>query len=180
MADETRNELLELDYKTTFDAWRQLVDIRFKLLALLPVASVVGVSQNLPAGACAAAFIFVIGLAVYEIRNTQIHDVLGKRLIDLEPLLGEGDADGDRRGFGPFSTRPQASLHAFGVLRIWHNRSIGIVYGTSAAAWLWRFLTSWQLGWPFILKGQFWPTLASLVVGVAVYREIVRLSEVRP
>ncbi|WP_344935111.1 hypothetical protein [Sphaerisporangium flaviroseum] len=180
MADATKNDLLELDYKTTFDAWRQLVDIRFKLLALIPVASVVGVSQDIPSGACAAALIFVIGLAVYEIRNTQVHDALGKRLMDLERMLGDGNADGDQRGFGPFSTRPQASLHAFGVLRIWHNRSIGIVYGTSAAAWFWRFVTSWQLDWPFVLRGQIWSTIATLIVGAVIYREIVRLSNVPP
>ena len=33
-------------------------------------------------------------------------------------------------------------LRAFGLVKIWNNRSIGIIYGTSVAAWTWQMCTS--------------------------------------
>ena len=82
--------LPELDYKTAVEAWRQMVDIRFKLLALLPAATSLGVSQRIPCGASIAGLVSVIRLSSYEIRNTRIHDALAKRLVELERLLGDG------------------------------------------------------------------------------------------
>jgi len=176
MSDDDRREILKLEYKTAFDAWRQMVDIRFKLLALIPIATVVGVSQILPPGACAAGIVFVAGLATYEVRNTQIHDTLAKRLVQLERLISEELAPSDVARVRTFTGRPPGTLRGFGFFRIWHNRSIGIIYGTAAAAWMWRFATSWTIDLPYVPKGNVWSAVGSIILGVVLYIEIVRQS----
>jgi hypothetical protein len=171
-----RQELLGLDYKTTFDTWHQLVDIRFKLLALIPVATVLGVSQRLPVAASLAGFSFVIGLVVYEIRNTQIHDALAKRLVFDEHAIGERVPSEDLAKPLTFSGRPPPSLRLFWAFKVWHNRAIAIVYGTSCAAWAWRFTASVQIeriSYPF---GDLLALIVPLAVGILVYSEIIRLS----
>lgn len=168
-ASEDRRRLLELDYKTAFEAWRQMVDIRFKLLALLPVATVVGVSQKLPYGASVAGLMFIVGLSVYEIRNTQIHDALAKRLVELEGLLGGGALPQEVRA-QTFSGRPQVHLRAFGLVKLWHNRSIGIIYGASAAAWTWRLCSSWPPIPPVLSAAS------ASIVGLLFHFEMIRLS----
>jgi hypothetical protein len=175
--DDNRKRLLELDYRTAFDTWRQMVDIRFKLLALVPIATVIGVSRNLPVGACIAGLTFVIGLTLYEIRNTQIHDALARRLVQLEASLGSDADPSDVARPSTFSDRPPGALRAFGVVRVWHNRSIGVIYGASVAAWIWRLASSLLTGRLATPLSGFLATIGSGIVGLLVYVEIVRLSE---
>ncbi|GAA3348920.1 hypothetical protein GCM10020358_69210 [Amorphoplanes nipponensis] len=171
------SRLAELDYKTTFDAWRQLVDIRFKLIALVPTGSMVGVAQVLPWPAYAAGMLFLCGITLYEIRNTQVHDALGKRLVQLDGEFANLESTPRPAGGGPFSTRPSGRLRLFGVFSVWHNRAIAIVYATSIAAWTWRLLASWRINIHFASNGRGLAALGAAIIWMMTYREIIRLSK---
>jgi hypothetical protein len=50
-------------------------------------------------------------------------------LLQLEPL------DDSYRFAGPFLSRPQRSLKLFGMIRVWSDRGLGIVYGAALGGW---------------------------------------------
>src|SRR5919197_47659 len=74
------DDRLRLDYEQTTDRYRTLVDIRFKLLAIVP--TICGIAVGLlgrPHSAAELLAVGLIGLAAtlgiffYELRNTEIH-----------------------------------------------------------------------------------------------------------
>lgn len=96
-----QRELLQAIYGEACSTWRALVDVRFKLLALVPFVSVAVLVVILPgtgsterlkglAGSLIAAvgFIVTLGLVVYEVRNSQLHDDLVSRGRRIEAELG--------------------------------------------------------------------------------------------
>ena len=104
-------EVLREDYGRTLDVFKMLVDIRFRLLALVPAVS--GVAVGLlgkadPQGAGVAVavlgLIATAGIIVYEIRNSQLHDAAVHRLKFLEALLA---GVGQR---GSWHTAPRAAV----------------------------------------------------------------------
>ncbi len=116
-------------------AWRQLTDVRFKLLALIPVVSGIGLfilldddgtiaSSPAWARATAAAFGFVItlGLYIYDRRNSQLYDDLISRGKHLENAMGF--SGGVFRG-RLVSTSP-----------INHGTALRIIYIATLLAWL--------------------------------------------
>src|SRR3954454_6773817 len=78
-----QQELLLTLYGEICTSWRALVDVRFKLLGLVPTISAALLSALLlksnpeaPAGVIIATFGFVatLAIAVYDQRNSQLHD----------------------------------------------------------------------------------------------------------
>ena len=131
---EQRALLLKL-YEETSSAWRMLVDVRFKLLALVPsvsllsLVSLLGGDQSidrLPSSLklifSVLGFVVVIGLLVYDIRNSQLHDDLISRARKIESELGVDT--------GIFLGRK--SPKGF----IMHSVSTSLIYGASICSWL--------------------------------------------
>ena len=128
------------EYKEVLAQFRALTDIRFKLLAFLPlgtVAAVVYAKNSLlttqPAVA-AFAFIATVCIATYNKRNDQLYDELVARAAELERT-------GLRVRHGTFSDRPARWLRYYG-LPVEHRWPVGLLYAASAALWAHLFVHS--------------------------------------
>jgi hypothetical protein len=131
----TQAEVLFRLYDQTCQTWRGLIDVRFKLLAFVPAASVLGMAaifanEGTPQGltpiqrqiVAAVGAIVTMGLLLYDIRNSQLHDDLISRGRKIEDELGVDT--------GIFRGRLKSS----GMIK--HGAATGLIYGASVFAWL--------------------------------------------
>jgi hypothetical protein len=135
MASNRRDALLA-EYGEVSSNFRMLTDIRFKLLAFLPVAA--GAAAAVLTRAHATTFtlafwlfgLFVtIGLVTYNKRNDQLYDTLVARAAAIERNLGVPD--------GAFANRPRAWFRpAYGIWSVDHRRAVFTIYVASIALWL--------------------------------------------
>ena len=129
-------DALRAEYGEVCGNFRMLTDIRFKLLAFLPLAA--GVTTAFTDNSTAERFLIslfglaaTIGLATYNSRNDQLYDELVGRAAEIERRLGLPD--------GTFANRPGPWLTLrFGPLRhkVDHRTGVAIIYGASFALWL--------------------------------------------
>ncbi|MEM9607829.1 MAG: hypothetical protein AAGA99_10445 [Actinomycetota bacterium] len=116
-------------------AWRQLTDVRFKLLALIPVVSGIGLFSLLDtssaaasspqwARSLAAAFgaVITVGLYLYDRRNSQLYDDLISRGKHLEHAMGFSS--------GVFQGRLKSTTP------ISHGAALRVIYSATLLAWL--------------------------------------------
>jgi hypothetical protein len=141
--DNHRREALSKEYGEVCSNFRTLTDIRFKLLALLPIATAAATAFK-GDRADGGSFVFplfgliaTIGLVTYNTRNDQLYDELVGRAASIERSLGLAD--------GAFANRPHAWL-SFRLLGIkWkvdHRTGVGTIYLASIAVWLFLLLAS--------------------------------------
>ena len=141
---------LRLDYQTTVQQFTALADIRFKLLAFVPTVTgaAFGILKDSPNKAATAAigafgFLVTLGIFFYEVRNTQFYDRAVHRAKALEARLKFPICTAGLEKGGLFSERSgkksgkksDGKLRLFGLVKIWHDRGLAIVYGSSLAAW---------------------------------------------
>ena len=132
--DGSRDVLLKL-YDQTIQTWRELIGVRFKLLALVPSVSLLfvatllandGAKPKLPTGVkvflCVLGLVITIGLFVYELRNSALHDDLISRGRKLEDVLGIDT--------GIFRGR----LKAGRVIK--HDTALVLLYSAGLGAWI--------------------------------------------
>jgi hypothetical protein len=137
--DKNRREALLKEYGEVCSNFRTLTDIRFKLLALLPIATAAAVAFKDGGSFAFPLFglIATIGLVTYNTRNDQLYDELVGRAASIERSLGLAD--------GAFANRPHAWL-SFRLLDIkWkvdHRTGLGTIYLASIAVWLFLLLAS--------------------------------------
>ncbi len=140
MDDHLREALLK-EYGEVSSNFRLLTDIRFKLLAFLPIATAAaaalkGDSSGLVSFTLSLfGLVATIGLVTYNARNDQLYDELVGRAASIERSLGLPD--------GTFANRPRPWL----TIRIpgvsWgvdHRKGVGIIYAASVALWLFGLL----------------------------------------
>jgi hypothetical protein len=132
-ADHAEKDVVLAEYNQVAAQFRALMDIRFKLLAYLPLGTVAAVflskgSQLAREPAIAVfAFIATLCIATYNKRNDQHYDELIARAAELErENLG--------LTHGSFSQRP-ASWLKYGWIKVEHRWPIGLLYAASAALW---------------------------------------------
>lgn len=143
---------LELDYQETLKYWQQLVDVRFKLLALVPTLTAAGIGVFGESGSWESAALGAFGALVvtailmYELRNSFFHDLAAHRLKELERQLGfrrttwadndDLDDPEERKDDwgGVFRDRFRPGLRLFG-LTVQHDLALWIAYSASIAAW---------------------------------------------
>jgi hypothetical protein len=133
-----RQEMLQREYTEVLTTFRTLTDIRFRLLAFLPIAAgaaSVFVGSRTPNVSTLAFSLFglvvTLGLVTYNARNDQLYDTLVGRAASIERRLGDPD--------GAFSNRPRAwlQLHAAGLTwKVNHRTGVGAIYLASIALWL--------------------------------------------
>jgi hypothetical protein len=135
--DDHRREALLKEYGEVSNNFRLLTDIRFKLLAFLPIATAAAAAlkgDSLGIGSFALSLFgltVTIGLVTYNTRNDQLYDELVGRAASIERSLGLPD--------GAFANRPRPwlTIRFFDVnWTIDHRTGIGIIYGASIALWL--------------------------------------------
>jgi hypothetical protein len=140
-----RHAALIAEYAEVNSNFRLLTDIRFKLLAFLPlgpaaaVALMVVVGDGAPqrsvsAGAlalCLFGLVVTVGLATYNARNDQIYVWHVERGARIERELGLFD--------GSFASRPNAWFEIrlpFWRWHVGHVSSVTVIYASSIALWL--------------------------------------------
>jgi hypothetical protein len=132
-AAANRDLLLKL-YEQTCATWRMLVDVRFKLFALVPTVSLISLATVYSGGHSTNYFspklrlLFAIlglaatlGLLIYELRNSQLHDDLISRGRKIEDELGVDT--------GVFRGRKIAK----GLIK--HDHATVLIYGAALVAW---------------------------------------------
>jgi hypothetical protein len=128
-------ELLLKIYEQTCATWRMLVDVRFKLFALVPTASLIALAgtiygarqpQTHPRLLLAFALLGLIattGLLIYELRNSQLHDDLISRGRKIEDELGVHTA--------VFRGRKNPTSRF-----VSHSAATSLIYGSAMFAWV--------------------------------------------
>jgi hypothetical protein len=132
------------EYGETVSNFRLLTDIRFKLLAVLPIAAAGAVavftatSRADDAESAVRTVVFsafglaiTVGLATYNARNDQLYDTLVGRAARIERMVDLPD--------GTFANRPTVWFTAKGLGARWpisHRNSVGLIYAASFALWL--------------------------------------------
>jgi hypothetical protein len=156
-ASASRREALLKEHSGVCSNFRLLTDIRFKLLAFLPIAAAAAAAAILSGdratvpGLALSLFglIVTLGLVTYNTRNDQLYNELVGRGSSLERTLGLPD--------GGFAHRPQAWL----VVKVWgkkwkvdHGTGVGTIYRASVALgfsvsslrfWSWLVWPTWTL-----------------------------------
>ena len=176
-----RLEPLLKEYSEGLSNFRLLTEIRFKLLALVPVAAAaagllrVAVTKDASAATAAATLalsvfglVVTLAVAAYNQRNDQLYSALVERATDIEREVGLFD--------GYFATRPQewATLNVRGRrLAIGHRGAIAVIYSSTAALWLFGAIVSLlQLIWQ-IASGPPSRDASAAIVGSAFAGAIV-------
>jgi hypothetical protein len=139
---------LRLDYQQTTDLMRQITDVRFKLLALVPTLSGAAIAVlGRPSSNAELLAVGLLGLTatlgvlLYELRNTQLHDYALHRAQALERRLAFPSIEEGAAGGGLFSQRPDRSLRLLGFLPV--DRDAGLILVYSAALAGWTYLCAW-------------------------------------
>jgi len=177
-----RHEALLKEYSEVSNNFRLLTDIRFKLLAFLPIAAAVAAALRSDTATVAGLVVSLFGLVVtlglvtYNIRNDQLYDELVGRAATIERSLGLPD--------GGFAHRPRAWLVVRLLGKKWsfdHRTGIGTIYAASVALWLFGVFASVLelahqgyvgLGFPNLSKVDFsiwWVTFTVLWLVVPSY-----------
>ena len=176
-------ELTRFDYEQALATFRMLADIRFKLLALVPFISGAGiafltadpmhVSDAVILAISLMGFVVTIGLTIYNIRNTQLMETTRYRAQELERLMMFPVG-------GQFERSPQR-IACFGIVPIWADAGLALIYGTVLAAWVFLILHMalplCQLdpifGWP----ADTGAALVAILAAPALVWQLLRLSK---
>lgn len=196
----------EQEYPQVNENFRMLADIRFKLLALIPPLGGVAIfllSQAAltrptdppappPPGPHDHALVFLLslmgffatlGLTFYDQRNNELYNALIGRAKFLERKL--------KMVGGQFGTRPRRGRRLFGVVLMWHDHGLALIYGAVLGAWflpivysgllvaygLWPSLFEWLDGLASNRLTSFRVAfLASLVMGLVFFFELLRFD----
>jgi hypothetical protein len=146
---KTRQEALLNEYKEVSNNFRLLTDIRFKLLAFLPIAAAATAALRGTGAATAGTAVTTLGVSMfglvvtaglvsYNSRNDQLYNELVGRAAHIERCLGLPD--------GAFANRPTTWLSLpLGFGKRWsisHGNSLACIYGATLTLWLFMFFNS--------------------------------------
>jgi hypothetical protein len=115
-----------------------------------------------------------LGIFIYELRNTQLHDALVRRAAELERQLGLRSALGASGPGGLFGELPSRALSLFGVLPVGQDSGLALVYSTALAGW--TYLAAWgALGALEFGEARGIGALIGVAAGLIVFAEVVRV-----
>jgi hypothetical protein len=131
-----RRDALLAEYGVVSSNFRMLTEIRFKLLAFLPLAAGTaaavltrGNATTLTLAFSLFGLVVTIGLVTYNARNDQLYDTLVARAAAIERNLGIPD--------GAFANRPGPWFRpAHGRWKVDHRIAVSTIYQASIALWL--------------------------------------------
>lgn len=127
-------------YQALIGAFEHLSDVRFKLLGFVPAVSgfaIALISTNMTAFVEAPVprvltavlgFVVTLGITFYDQRNSQLYNELFLHAANLEAELGIE--------LGICNPRPGRTRKLFGVVTIWHDRGLAMIYGAVLGAWV--------------------------------------------
>jgi hypothetical protein len=176
-AEEAWLATARVDYEQTLATYRQLAEIRFKLLALVPPLSGIAVALltsselrgSQRAALAALGFVVLLGIVIYDQRNSQFYNGAIGRAQFLEQRLQLPPAGGDAHG-GLFRSRSEHPTLRLLSLPVGHGLGLALIYSPVFGAW--AFAGAYAV-WP----RQSWMALVlgALVTAVALI-ELLRLD----
>ena len=148
------------EYERVNENIRAFLDVRFKLLAFLPVfggvalflLSSLGLAESNGSGSASPAvvsfvsllaFMATLGIVLYDQRNSELYNALVHRAKYLESLGACPPSPGALRKTsvgGQFNERPLPQKVFLGVARARHDTGLAFVYGPILGAWIFPFL----------------------------------------
>jgi hypothetical protein len=173
-----KNDMIQFDYEKTLQTYQMLADVRFKLLALVPLISGAAIaflttdpvhasSQIVLAGGVFGLLI-TLGITIYDQRNTQIMNVSKSRARELEQRLHLP------LGGGQFQQMPPKDLKFLGWMKVWSDRGLALIYGTVLTAWVFLITrTTFDL---FGLSADPIVTLITILIFAALQIEFHRMD----
>jgi hypothetical protein len=172
-----KNDIIRFDYEQSLQTYRMLADIRFKLLAFVPLISGVAIailttdpvhaSSQLVLAGGVFGLLITLGITFYDQRNTQFMNVSRLRARELErslslPLEGQ------------FPRIPPKDLEFLGRMKIWSDRGLALIYGSVLAAWVFLITrTTFDL---FGLSADLIVTLLTILTFAALQLEFHRMD----
>ena len=172
--EEEQKVQLEL-YKEICTSWRALVDVRFKLLGLVPTASIAIIivlltsdtnGLKLPpiliswtqTGIALFGLIVTYGLYVYDKRNTQFHNYLKNQGSRIEKILSAdtGQFSKDSPDYPEdklvLSKIPlfdfNETISNLWIFHVKHSTGINLIYGAAIISWILAIAIIW-INWYF-------------------------------
>jgi ketosteroid isomerase-like protein len=140
---DAAEQKLRLDYEQTLETYRQLSDIRFKLLAFVPTLS--GIAVALLSNArllgyqkvalAGLGFLVTLGIVLYDQRNTQFYNGAITRAQRLEDQLRLGRFDTDEHR-GLFGSRRDHRKRRLFALPVGHDLGLALIYSSVLGAWV--------------------------------------------
>jgi len=166
-----RSDALLAEYREVSNNFRMLTDIRFKLLAFLPVAAAAatavlarGNATTLTLAFSLFGLVVTIGLVTYNARNDQLYDTLVARAAAIERYLGIPD--------GAFANRPRSWFQlVHGRWKVDHRPAVATIYMASVALWLFGALhAAIDLAQPTLTRwiSPTWANLIALAAAVGL------------
>lgn len=145
----SEDELRKLDYEKTIAFIDQLSGIRFKLLALVPLAtgtalgfSLGGKEPTIGAALGLVGFFVTVGIVFYDQRNTEIYEKQIRRAKLLELRLNLPPVSSQDSFGGPLMGRPKRGRKLFGKIEMWHDRALILIYSITLGSWAYLFTAS--------------------------------------
>jgi len=145
-----REMRLWADYGHALDIYRQLAEIRFKLLAFVPTLSGAAVALLTEAtidrwekvSLASLGFLVTLGIVIYDQRNTQFYNgaISRAQYIETELELDKFEADRHRGLFG--SRKDHRQRHLL-LLPVSHGLGLNLVYSPVLGAWAFAALHGW-------------------------------------
>jgi len=136
MKQERRDALFK-EYTEVGTNFRELTEIRFKLLGLLPLASAATAALGsrdaggVPLSLALFGLIATVTVLTYHTRNDQLYNALIARAAAIERSLGLAD--------GGYANRPRSWLDLRIGPWVWpvsHGQGVTVVYVATAALWI--------------------------------------------
>lgn len=176
-----------------------LTDVRFKLAAFVPALTGAAVAlltkSSLPwwsqSALALGGLVFVLGIVLYDLRNSQHYNSAVGRAEMLEQRLYLDTAEEDTHP-GLFGSRNDTSRRMaesdrdwmFGILPVKHTPALAFIYSATLGAWLWSLLRSFAVGFEepdgwFGRKAPRpeWAAIVLTIVGTLLFfRELLRLD----
>jgi hypothetical protein len=182
--DSDRKAALRADYQSTVEVIKLLSDIRFRCLVF--VTAVIAVANALLPGTGdsgtrvalgVVGFLATLGIAVYELRNSQLYEAATHRAKMLETALGAERTTKHCEEAGLFNERPpyvddaywksltpdqrkekkekkSLPLMSFWSVNVKHDYGLAVIYGAALGGWVY-LIADGLLSIP--PPGGFWP-----------------------
>ena len=174
---------LRADYQSTVDVIKLLTDIRFRCLAFVTAITAVA-NAVLPATVLpgtrialgAVGFFTTFGIAIYELRNSQLYEAAIHRAKILEASLKTLRASSKSAHAGLFNERPlyvegeygeglpeeqwqhpkkhNVRLMRFLFVKVKHDQGLAMIYGAVLGAWVYLMADGARL---VLAARDYWP-----------------------
>lgn len=166
------------DYEQTVQVYRQLAEIRFKLLAFVPtlsgaavalLTSASGVRPIVRSALALLGFVATLAILIYDQRNTAFYNAAIGRAKHLERRLGLDVFENDKNP-GLFGSRGTVRARRIFGIRVQHDLGLALIYASALGTWAFAFALETDR------IGSAAAGAAGTIVAVAMFVQLQRLD----